>query len=208
MKTRKVHPPGELSHAAIMRRVKRHIYFEYTSPVVAHWAAFYDLLGLNYIYQPNAMNERNLPHFIMPDMKIAIRIDVEGLGNWAEGPKDPTIDTYFFGPVPDTSEAEWYRRPADHAAEFDLPTLFFSENILMGTSDCGHVWYAEGGWDHRQWWCRCPMCGNFGIAYEGRGHRVCKNKCCPHDDKGRNGNGEYMSTLYTAVREFTRMEWS
>lgn len=146
---------------------------KFKSRLEARWAVFYDYLEINWLYEYEGYTLKSgwyLPDFWLP-----------GLDCWVEiKPTQPTQheEELFF----------------ELSAATDKNVYCFFGMNLPSYEDTAHVY--SYGFDNYQMWCLCPKCLKAGIEYEGRGERVCGDKCFPHSDKGSTGDHSFLIAAF------------
>lgn len=134
----------------------------------ARWAVFFDSIGVKWEYEKEGYDLGDgvlyLPDFWMADLKCWIEIKGE----------------------PPTEEEN--RKAEKLAKQSGGRVYIFFGQIRIPVwgemdSDSAHLFFPDGGWDNCQWWCQCPVCGKFGIEYEGRAARICR-----HDEEDKKNN--------------------
>jgi len=132
----------------------------------ARWAVFFDTLGIQWLYEPEAYKlERMvyLPDFWLPKQNCFWEVKAPGGGG--EGRCE--------GLVKLTKKPVYI-----HYGEVALSELFalsIPGESLYDQSDSAHaLWWGETGvaYDYYYLWCECPKCGLLGLEFEGRAARL------------------------------------
>jgi hypothetical protein len=164
----------------------------FRSRLEARWAVFFNHLDIAYEYEPEGYTKdgiKYLPDFYLPQ--------VHGYGVYVEiKPSAPSQEEkdkaqmlcevtkkyvyVFSGPIP------WRDQDYSDGAEVFIPTLSYGK---YGVS-----------WDNFQKWCECEVCGNIGIEFEGRSHRLLCHRDEFQDDKGRTPDSPRLLLAYQAAR--------
>lgn len=170
----------------------------FRSRLEARWAVFFDHLGIHWEYEPEGYQLQS--GWYLPDFRL------HGLGGDGEG--KPYV---WFEVKPDTDEASdprWGELAMDAPVlvAFGMPPA--NADILIGCPRQNgwiELWVSFddpiGGvgaaWDSDRAFCACPMCGRIGIAFSGRGERV-----CPHggDEDRETYNDPRIIAAYVAAR--------
>lgn len=164
----------------------------------ARWAVFYTHLGVPWIYEPEGFllfDGTYLPDFWLPEQRAFVEIKWERRPNADEITKARDLCAnegkpvfVFFGEIPYPDPLNGGKRPWIESA--------LAYHLVDGevTDDTGH------------WWCRCPTCGAYGIAYQGRHGRL---ECGHHrgDDRVRSFDEPTIVRAYAAARA-ARFEFS
>jgi len=143
----------------------------FRSRLEARWAVFMDVLDVRWYYEYEGFeleSGRYVPDFWLPDLNRWLEIKPLGFDPWG---KDAGS------------------RDAKRCSEFQETHRLVIFAGSPDEQDSGHDWnwyenpsgYVAG--DHHYLWCKCPMCGRFGIEFDGRGGRVCPQERCETDDK-------------------------
>lgn len=138
----------------------------------ARWAVFFDTLGIQWLYEPEAYKlERTvyLPDFWLPRQDCFWEVKAPGGGG--EGKAD--------GLVKLTKKPVYI-----HYGEVALSELFtvLGESLYDQSDNAHALWWKEGvAWDNYYLWCECPKCGLLGLEFEGRAARL-PCGCCPDSE--------------------------
>lgn len=161
--------------------------YRFRSRLEARWAMFYDCLDLKWQYEPEGFDLDGINY--LPDFHI------DGLGYVEIKPESPT-------------EAE--NKKAERLAYCTQKKVFIffgniphieqvGDPLPFEPDESAHVFYPAGTWDSCQWWCRCLICGKYGVEFEGRSNRICRHA---DDDKGYNAGDARIAHAYTLARMF------
>lgn len=156
----------------------------FRSRLEARWAVFYDALGLEWHYEHEGYQLPSgwyLPDFWLPSLGVWIEIKPTDPGHGAELQlcEELAAGTHksvllFFGEV---------NPPNDEP---------YSSAYWIGGPDCTDMDYH---------WCVCLRCGKLGVQYQGRGNRICREKChAKYDDKGYSAHHPRILAAYEAAR--------
>ena len=136
----------------------------FRSRLEARWAAFFDLVGWSWVYEPFDADGW------IPDFLI-------------EGPAPLLVEV---GPCIDRPG---YEAKADDGAQrhADLPTLIAGVSPTPGFADAGFnpgagLLTNDGDWDPSRApavWARCRLCGEFGVYHTSGSYRL--RTCGDHD---------------------------
>ena len=150
--------------------------YRFRSRLEARWAVFFDSVGAKYLYEPEGFVLQDgtyyLPDFYLPDIRTFVEVkgvmSKKDLHKIEEFAKDLESDQriVIVGDIP----GEW-----DAA---DLWEYGYDKHGERFTA------YFHNGVDFPYLPCICPVCGKFGFEFDGRGARVCRDKCLPGSDKG------------------------
>jgi hypothetical protein len=161
--------------------------YHFRSRIEARWAVFYDCIGIEWEYEKEGYTlpsgRKYLPDFYIPHLDCWIEIKgttpAVGEDEKAFALADITKKNcyIFYGQIP-------------------MPGLFGMEPNY----DSATAAFPGYGGDNQYWWCVCPVCGRFGIEFNGRGARVCRSKCCPDSDKEYTFNDILILNAYKAAR--------
>lgn len=133
---------------------------KFRSRLEARWAVFFQTLGVRWNYEEEGFelsNRRYLPDFFLPDHRFYIEIK----------------------PFPNPEDMSFLREFARDSG----CRVFLFEGTIPRLGDWGYIAGDSAGWcqeffegeqDDRLP-CICPMCGAFGIEFEGWSDRL---KCC------------------------------
>ena len=149
--------------------------FRFRSRLEARWAVFFDALRIEWEYEPEGFELLDgtcyLPDFWLPHVGEGAFVEIK--------PQRPTRE-----------EQEKCQQLAlgtgNRVICFPgLPGFWLDSEPPM---DGGQLFdsYAHGasvmpGWDNCYTPCVCPKCDRAGIEFDGRGGRVCGNKCTDDD---------------------------
>lgn len=138
---------------------------KYKSRLEARWAVFFDALGIQSLYEYEGYQ---LPSsWYLPDFYI------------------PSMNAWFeVKPTEFTKHEELLCKELS-AATRKRVVMLSGDVTYRDTPFNGFIrWSEDSNWDCYHLFCTCPICGKVGIEFEGRGQRVCADKCVPHKDKG------------------------
>lgn len=129
---------------------------KYKSRLEARWAVFFDVLGVQALYEYEGYRLSSgwyLPDFYAPSMNA-----------WFE-----------------VKPTELTEREKQLCHELNEST---GKRVIQLSGDVGYRdingirgYNCDGDIDYL--FCTCPICGQVGVEYKGRGERVCGNKCVP-----------------------------
>lgn len=159
--------------------------YRFRSRLEARWAVFFDALGVKYEYEPQGFTFDDgtcyLPDFYLPDCDLWI--EVKGLASDS-----------------DSHKIELFREHHTLIVLGSIPPE--TDDIVNWAYDTFGDWtYFSTGWDFPYLPCVCPKCGKFGFEFDGRGARVCGNKCFPDFDKGYSADDPRIINAYRAARQ-------
>jgi hypothetical protein len=152
----------------------------FRSRLEARWAVFFKKLSIKYEYEKEGFNlEGNwyLPDFWLPKQKCWIEIK---------------------GEEPTEKENELAHK-LSHYSGYNV-YIFFGQ-IEIPDEHGAYLYDSLELWDHHYIWCECPKCGELGIEFEGRAHRLpcdCFNE--ERDGRGYNADSEKLIDAYKAAR--------
>lgn len=143
----------------------------FRSRTESRWAVFFDSIGEPWQYEPEGFRlaaGHYLPDFWLPR-----------LSTWCEvKPEAPEFGSRE-GRLCEQLGAATGKRVivlCGAPREYD----FASSDSPLAVQFAPH-------WDSPHAPCICPVCGAFGIEFEGRGARACGNRCCPDSDRLHTG---------------------
>ncbi len=155
----------------------------FRSRTEARWSTFYDSLGVKWEYEVDGFDlngTRYLPDFWLPGLSSYVEIKGKPL-TAEETAKAYSLATQsgfmvyaFIGQIV----------VPEFGPDMPTPATAFFPNSCR---DEGYVW------------CECPMCGHFGIEYDGRTERL-KCPCVKPNERMRN---QYSNALVSAYRSAT-----
>ena len=171
--------------------------YRFRSRLEARWAVFFDAMGVEYEYEPEGFDLGDgiyyLPDFYLPEQNYYVEVK----GNMTEGDKkkiEKFVDSLF-------DEDGCY-----DSAQYKFIVLGnippYRGDILDWVTD-RYINNFDGYsvlFDCPYLPCVCPICGKFGFEYEGRGGRVCGNKCTS-DDHGLTYDHPRILFAYDAARQ-------
>lgn len=159
----------------------------FRSRLEARWAVFFDQLGVRWFYEHEGFelpSGRYVPDFWLPEQECFVEIKPSGFNAW--GDKDDydvkrLKEFWQLGAGPDSLMGE--------------RSFFVFAGAPAEQEDCDERWYENSSaWangDFHYLWCSCPVCGKFGIQFDGRGARVCGRKRHPEIENMGNGDKSY-----------------
>lgn len=165
--------------------------YRFRSRLEARWAVFFDAMDVRYKYEPEGFvlgdGTCYLPDFYLPDLNIWVEAkgqltnsDIKKIELFRN---ELSADSKrFLWVVGDIPTSDWFE-PGGLAYEYG--------NIFSIGNE--HVW--DSGFIP----CVCPVCGKFGIEFEGRGARVCPQHC-PDSDKEYTANNPKILAAYDKAR--------
>jgi hypothetical protein len=159
---------------------------KFRSRLEARWAVFFKELGIKYEYEKEGFDLDGtwyLPDFWLP--KQECWVEIKG--------KEPTEE-----------ESELVNKLAGYSGH--TVYIFFGQIEIpneYGNMDTdGAYRYDRYGWDNCYRWCECPICGNIGIEYEGRAHRLaCGCTSRQTDGKVYGGGSKRLLSAYKSARQ-------
>jgi hypothetical protein len=202
----------------------------FRSRLEARWAVFFDTLGIEWQYEPQGFEL--VPYVGDPDNPWDSS-EPSHLGYYLPDFLLPTVGsngTWFEvkGRGPDYDGGNKAQRLSAltkqrvFVAWGDMPAMVDDYGYMPGQGSAGFTRDIElnGGEDYNYAWCICPACGRPGIAYEGRGDRVCgieavdrspegiaetfRRRCTGqlthYVDRGHNANNTRLLAAYAAAR--------
>jgi hypothetical protein len=161
----------------------------FRSRLEARWAHFFDLLELRWTYEPEGFE---LPDGrYLPDFEVILS----------------SGERCYFEVKPDEPSFE-ERRKAEQLACGSGRRVFITwgppDNDVEGEGiEC--FWLTPGGvsvQDLGYRFCPCPRCGRIGIAFEGRGARVCGDRCIPDSDRCHSGDALAEAARLAKARRY------
>jgi len=173
----------------------------FRSRLEARWAVFFDALGIPYEYEKEGFELGKaglyLPDFWLPDTNNGCWVEIKGkephlgecdkLHALADG---TSHDAFLF----------WGNIPQVQCSLYGLGDGHYYDLIEVD-DECAYAAFPCGGGDWSYLWCQCPVCGCFGIQFEGRADRIgCQCPKSHHGDKGRNPGSPDLAAAYTAAR--------
>lgn len=147
--------------------------YRFRSRLEARWAIFFDALDVKYQYEPEGFELSDgtyyLPDFYLPDLHLFVEVkgvmgkeDIHKIEQFREDNAENALDgncLWVVGDIPSEQELTDSCWPYSH---YDYP-------------------YFSIDYDYPYVPCICPVCGKFGIEFDGRGGRVCGDKCTESD---------------------------
>lgn len=136
----------------------------FRSRTEARWAVFFDGLGVPWIHEPEGYQLSSawyVPDFWLPDQEVF----------WEVKGEMPTSE--------ETKKAEELAA----ATGKEVLIAWGQPEESQGRCDYdvneGAFWFFGelGGHDISYRWCVCPKCGKVGCEFDGRGARVCGDRC-------------------------------
>ena len=156
----------------------------FRSRLEARWAVFFDTLGIAYEYEKEGYDLGSgisyLPDFWLTDLKFWVEIK----------PSEPTPEEFekarrlvnscgiplYMAVEPIGFIPPWPPAEMTNPLKYDY-----------GDGPPAHLAFLEEDHQDEDYrWTRCPGCGRYGIAFEGRCHRLCR---CEAGD-GKEGRSE------------------
>lgn len=149
----------------------------FRSRLEARWAVFFSELSIPFIYEPDGFEfkdgTRYLPDFYLPKQDFYVEIK----------PSEPS---------------DFETRKCELLAEGTQKQVCCFYGSLSGPKcQIWEIWKdTEDGspflvWDEGYEWCQCCGCGQFGVEFEGRAHRLpCKSNDCVQKEEGKEGRNE------------------
>lgn len=154
---------------------------KFRSRLEARWAVFMDAARIRWAYKFEGYplpSGGYVPDFWLPDLRVWLEIK----------PATPSA------------------RERDLCAQLAYGTsrrVFLALGSPALPADSGgslHCWAADYD-DSPYAFCECPECGELGIEFEGRGDRVCGNRCT-ETDRGHTGERTRFRKAVDAAREW------
>jgi hypothetical protein len=179
--------------------------YRFRSRLEARWAVFFDILGIDWEYEKEGLDLDGvwyLPDFWLPHMETWIEIKpkiyIPG-GDWP----DHLMFDYINGQdmnsdIPDfilLSGNPWVDLEYVRTEEIEIKRQKYTRYYV--TQEVGYDYQGFVSFDHRYYWCECPVCGEIGIEYEGRSARLCD---CIDSDRVHNDASPKLIMAYTAAR--------
>lgn len=140
--------------------------YRFRSRLEARWAVFFDALDVRYEYELEGFEMpggiRYLPDFYLPDVDGGIYVEVKGDMNDYDYRKVEAFweysetPLYVVGGIPDQDDLD----------NDDIYGYVDKHDRCFGYG-------YKGFWDWPYLFCVCPACGKVGVAFDGRGWRVC-----------------------------------
>lgn len=165
----------------------------FRSRLEARWAVFYDSLGIEWRYEPEGFDLKDLgwylPDFWLPELGLVIEIKpdsdfreetLQKLRLAAEALNART-GLLFYGDIPRGDPAEPY--------------------LTSAYAVSGGEWQ-----DSEYWWCECPECGRLDVQFNGRSermscHRSSRNiRSGQHNSHGYNSDSPRILNAYEEAR--------
>lgn len=139
--------------------------YRFRSRLEARWAVFFDALHLKWEYEKEgyefAGGIKYLPDFWLPGVDGGTWIEVKG-----ENPGWPSDAIDKLRLLCDSTGMRGLLVIGEPYGNLDYDMI---DSPTYDWITC----YPEGGADNCSMFCLCPWCGRIGVAYEGRGARVC-----------------------------------
>ena len=149
--------------------------FVFRSRLEARWAVFMDSLGVPYEYEPAGYVIDGIcyqPDFWLHDQDCFMEIK---------------------GPPPTVEE----KRKAQALANGSEKRVALFWGQIEVPHETGMFFYI--GWeDEPAKWCQCPVCGKYGIEWNGRGMRICWHE--PENDHADTSQAEPIMAAYRKAR--------
>ena len=156
--------------------------YRFRSRLEARWAVFFDRLGIRWQFEPEGFDLKKhnlgyyLPDFYLPDLNYWIEVKPENFSREDEAAYEKlacvAVGTNAKGllvagePYLNVEMASFNNCPALDSAR-DKWWLVGGDADYLGTLDGPYLF------------CVCPLCDKIGIAFDGRGDRVCRDICKP-----------------------------
>jgi hypothetical protein len=179
---------GEVNAPVTIKPIEtRYAGCRFRSRLEARWAVFFDALNLDWQYEPQGFelpSGRYLPDFYLPSIDAWFEVKGEPAG---------------WGDICATKASELAQMTDKcvFIAGGDIPR---NANQLMGNEHDWMLMLAPGnGGDTHYLWCLCPICHEIGIEFDGRGERVCDEKCTSVN-KSRTYDHPIIVAAYEAAR--------
>jgi len=149
----------------------------FRSRLEARWAVFFSELSIPFIYEPEGFEfkdgTRYLPDFYLPKQDFYVEIK----------PIEPS---------------NFEREKCEFLALAVKKNIYCFYGSFLDTPECEvcSFWLDEdnkpvAAWDINHLWCQCQNCGQFGIEFEARVHRLkCKRNGCDKIEEGKEGRNE------------------
>lgn len=141
--------------------------YRFRSRLEARWAVFFDAAGIKYEYEPEGFDLGNgiyyLPDFYLPELDVWCEVkgtkiseeDKRKIDLFRGDPEDGSARTLLMLREIPIAEDEW---------------------SVVGDTYGDDYGNGDIGWDNYYQFCVCPACGKIGLAFDGRGWRVCGKK--------------------------------
>lgn len=177
----------------------------FRSRLEARWAVFFDKLGIEYLYE---FEGYQLPSgWYLPDFYL------------------PHIDSFVeIKPEPEPEKERWGSLASKKCGELAMLTqkkvylqngrpYVYDDGCFIEELNSARLHYYRSDWktikdcfdyglDDYYVWCQCPVCGNYGLTFDGRGARVCGDKCLPNDDKAYNHDTPALRNAVTVANRY------
>lgn len=185
--------------------------FRFRSRLEARWAVFFDALGIKYLYEPEGFDLGDelwyLPDFYLPEVDGGLWVEVKGVMDKLSEKK---IEKFRDLLTPDRGDCCLF-------VVGNIPPKFINkEDHLYWLMDSQIGSYGSGG-DWPMGLARCPVCGKWGIVYEGqyRSARLCggekQRHVCTNGTYGDYGTDQeieqQMSHAYDLARQARFESW-
>lgn len=184
----------------------------FRSRTEARWAVFLDIMGIPYLYEPEAFRLGDmsyLPDFFLPDLDVYFEVK----------PSNPTDEeTEKAHRLSDfTQKKVFIMRGTPEIPSFDFnwyktsyADIHHSSFVLEPNGET----IFRRGWDTGYIWCECPKCKLAGIEFDGRTQRLpCQCLITDkfpqffsgrffHGDKGYNFDSPKLVLAYNKARSY------
>jgi len=170
--------------------------YRFRSRLEARWAVFMDVLGVRYVYEPEAYNLGKvcyLPDFYLPNQDCFLEIK----------PSAPSGDE---------------EEKCCLLCKYTGKEAFILQGNPTKPDMCdGRFWYGEesyatlycrideeiAGCDYHYVWCECPHCHRCELQFDGRADRIkCKCPKSEHGDRGHNVDSTRLRLAYNLARRY------
>ncbi len=163
----------------------------FRSRLEARWAMIFDALSMEYRYEYEGFDLNGtwyLPDFWIPSIKTWVEIK----------------------PTSATAKEQWLCEAL--ALQTQNRVILFQGLEVPGDytyPSNAYIPQSDGllGYDYDYMLCHCPICKRGGIEYEGRGARICGDKCCPDSDRGNNPCSILMQCVFDMAIKYQFSVW-
>jgi len=147
--------------------------YRFRSRLEARWAVFLDALGVRFEYEREGYElgdeGRYLPDFWLPDVFGGLWVEIKPGSPTAKEIRNMELLTDHTGHFGIFRTAD----PATHVLYAIGVNSAGGSTSAINDDDLALVGEGMAHYDACYLFCECPWCGKVGVAFEGRGEKVC-----------------------------------